>query len=76
MDDRVTSRRRLRRILASQGARGDAALATASSFRTWAAKLSQPSVLLLVRDDHIIVQEDGELLASGVLGGSSAAPRR
>ena len=61
MDDRVRSGRRL----------------PAGSFRMWAAKLSQPSVLLLVRDDHIIVQEDGELLASGfLLGGSSAPPRR
>jgi hypothetical protein len=64
MDDHVSSRSRL-------------TPAVARSFRTWAAKLSQPSVLLLVRDDHIIIQEDGELLASGVLlGGSSAAPRR
>ena len=34
--------------------------------RQWAAKLSHPSVERLVQDDHII-QQDGELIASGSL---------
>jgi hypothetical protein len=38
-----------------------------ASVRHWAAKLSHPSVELLVHDDHVIVQEDGELIASGCL---------
>jgi hypothetical protein len=37
------------------------------SFQEWAAKLSQPSVKLLVEDDHVAVEEDGELIASGLL---------
>jgi hypothetical protein len=36
-------------------------------FKEWAAKLSQPSVALLVQDDHVAIQEDGELIASGSL---------
>ena len=40
------------------------------SFRQWAAKLSQPSVALLVADDHVIVQEDAEVIGSGFLVGS------
>jgi hypothetical protein len=40
------------------------------SFRQWAAKLSQPSVALLVEDDHVIVQEDAEVIGSGFLVGS------
>jgi hypothetical protein len=40
--------------------------------RQWAARLSHPSVELLVHDDHVIVQEDGELIASGsLLSGST-----
>jgi hypothetical protein len=43
-----------------------------ASVRLWAAKLSHPSVELLVHDDHVIVQEDGELIASGrLLSGST-----
>jgi hypothetical protein len=38
-----------------------------ASVREWAAKLSHPSVELLVLDDHVVVQEDGELVASGRL---------
>lgn len=38
-----------------------------ASVREWAAKLSRPSVELLVQDDHVIVRQDGELLASGSL---------
>jgi hypothetical protein len=41
------------------------------SFRQWAAKLSQPSVALLVEDDHIIIQQESELIASGSLAGES-----
>jgi hypothetical protein len=37
------------------------------SFQQWAAKLSQPSVELWVQDDHVVIEEDGELLASGAL---------
>ena len=38
------------------------------SFKEWAAKLSQPSVELRVQDDHVTLEEDGELIASGSLG--------
>ena len=37
------------------------------SFREWAAKLSQPSVELLVDDDHVAIEQDGEVIASGFL---------
>jgi hypothetical protein len=37
------------------------------SFEEWAAKLSQPSVELRVQDDHVTLEEDGELIASGSL---------
>jgi hypothetical protein len=37
------------------------------SFQQWAAKLSQPTVELRVRDDHVVLEEDGELIASGAL---------
>jgi hypothetical protein len=37
------------------------------SLQEWAAMLSQPSVELLVQDDHVVVEEDGELIASGLL---------
>jgi hypothetical protein len=37
----------------------------ASSLRAWAARLSHPSVELLVHGDHVILQEHGELIASG-----------
>ena len=37
------------------------------SFQQWAAKLSQPSVELRVQDDHVVLEEDGELIASGAL---------
>jgi hypothetical protein len=33
----------------------------------WAAKLSQPSVELLVDDDHVAIEPDGEVIASGLL---------
>jgi hypothetical protein len=36
------------------------------SSQEWAAKLSQPSVELLVDDDHVAIQQDGELIASGL----------
>jgi hypothetical protein len=39
------------------------------SLQEWAAMLSQPSVELLMRDDHVVVEEDGELIASGSLSG-------
>jgi hypothetical protein len=39
------------------------------TFQEWAAMLSQPSVVLLVEDDHVVVEEDGELIASGSLRG-------
>jgi hypothetical protein len=39
--------------------------ASTASLREWAAKLSHPSVELLVQGDHVIVQERGELIASG-----------
>jgi hypothetical protein len=32
-----------------------------------AAKLSQPSVELRMQDDHVTLEEDGELIASGAL---------
>lgn len=35
--------------------------------REWAARLSHPNVEVVVLDDHVIVQEDGELIASGCL---------
>jgi hypothetical protein len=35
--------------------------------REWAAKLSHATVEVLVLDDHLIVQADGELVASGSL---------
>jgi hypothetical protein len=38
-----------------------------ATVREWAARLSHPSVELLVLDDHVVVQEDGELIASGRL---------
>jgi hypothetical protein len=38
-----------------------------ASLREWAAKLSHPSVELLVQGEHVIVREDGELIASGSL---------
>jgi hypothetical protein len=37
------------------------------SFQQWAAKLSQPSVRLRVQDNHVVLEEDGELIASGAL---------
>jgi hypothetical protein len=37
------------------------------SLKEWAAKLSQPSVELWVQDDHVTLEEDGELIASGSL---------
>src|SRR5918999_4264041 len=37
------------------------------SFNEWAAKLSQPSVELRVQDDHVTLEKDGELIASGSL---------
>jgi hypothetical protein len=37
------------------------------SFKEWAAKLSQPSVELRVQDDHVTLEEDGDLIASGLL---------
>jgi hypothetical protein len=37
------------------------------SFREWAAKLSQPSVELWMQDNHVTLEEDGELIASGSL---------
>jgi hypothetical protein len=37
------------------------------SVRRWAARLSHPSVQLLVQGDHVVVQRDGELIASGSL---------
>jgi hypothetical protein len=70
------SRHLLRRSLARQGARGKATLATviagpatagAGPFQRWAAKLSHPSVELWVQGDHVAIEEDGELLASGAL---------
>jgi len=39
------------------------------SFQEWAAMLSRPSVELLVQDEHVAVEEDGELIASGSLSG-------
>jgi hypothetical protein len=36
-----------------------------ASLREWAARLSHPSVELLVQGDHVLVQEHGELIASG-----------
>ena len=44
--------------------------ATVAAFRVWAAKLSQPSVALLVEDDHVVIQDDTEVIASGFLVGS------
>ena len=69
------SRQLLRRSLARQGARGKAMLtvvagpatAGAGPFQRWAAKLSHPSVELWVQGDHVVIEEDGELLASGAL---------
>ena len=37
------------------------------SFQQWAAKLSQPSVERWVQDDHVVLKEDGELIATGAL---------
>jgi hypothetical protein len=37
------------------------------SGQRWAAKLSQPSVHLLVQDDHVIILADGVVIASGSL---------
>jgi hypothetical protein len=50
------ARRSIRRYLATTGPEGFAALA---------ATLSRPSVEVLVHGDHLVVREDGELLASG-----------
>jgi hypothetical protein len=36
-------------------------------FREWTARLSQPSVVLLMDGDHVVVREEGELIASGFL---------
>jgi hypothetical protein len=38
-----------------------------ASLREWAAKLSHPLVEVLALDDHVIVQEGQELVASGSL---------
>jgi hypothetical protein len=38
-------------------------------FEEWAARLSRPSVELLVQADHVALEEDGELIASGSLRG-------
>jgi hypothetical protein len=50
------ARRSLRRYLAATGPEGFAALA---------ATLSSPAVELLVDGEHLVVRQDGELLASG-----------
>ena len=36
-----------------------------TSLREWAARLSHPSVELLIQGDYVILQEHGELIASG-----------
>jgi hypothetical protein len=76
------SRLLLRHSLALHGARGAAILATVVSdpgsgdeqrqapappVQDWAARLSHPSVEVLVLGDHIVVQGSGELIASGSL---------
>jgi hypothetical protein len=43
------------------------------TLRAWAARLSHPAVELLIHGDHVILQEHGELIASGsVFPGSPA----
>jgi hypothetical protein len=81
----AVARHLLRRSLTRQGAGREAVLATVIAGsaaaggpvgpapaweRRWAAKLSHPSVELLMQGDHVIVQEDGELIASGSLASS------
>jgi hypothetical protein len=57
--------RRKQRVLS----RAESGMSNGSmSFQQWAAKLSQPSVELKVQDDHVVLEEDGELIASGALG--------
>jgi hypothetical protein len=45
------------------------------SFQQWAPKLSQPSVELWVQDDHVVLGEDGELIASWRVAGAPAVER-
>jgi hypothetical protein len=45
-----------------------------ASLRGWAAKLSFPFVEVLMLDDHVIVQQEDELVASGFLLAGPAAP--
>jgi hypothetical protein len=42
--------------------------------RGWAAKLSLPFVEVLMLDDHVIVQQEQELVAAGFLLPGSASP--
>ena len=59
----MPARAELARVRAERGMPQEFTL----SFREWAAKLSQPSVELLVDDDHVAVEQDGEVIASGFL---------
>jgi hypothetical protein len=45
-----------------------------ASLRGWAAKLSLPFVEVLMLDDHVMVQQEGELVASGFLLPDPGAP--
>lgn len=42
--------------------------------RRWSAWLSLPSTEVLMRHDHVVLQEDGELVASGFLLPRRASP--
>jgi hypothetical protein len=55
--------------IAAEGS-GGMPQAVVVSFRQWAAKLSQPLIVLLVEDDHAIIQEDTQVIASDSLVGS------
>ena len=45
-----------------------------ASLREWAAKLSLPFVEVLMLNDHVIVQQEEELVASGFLLPGPGAP--
>jgi hypothetical protein len=47
-----------------------------ASLGEWSAKLSQPSVELKMQGDHVIVQQDGELIASGFLVSAPSLDKR
>jgi hypothetical protein len=73
------ARSAFRRCLAVHGTRGEAVMGTVISRPVpaageWAARLSRPSVEVLMLGDHVVVREDGELVAAGECRPDGATP--